>query len=141
MMNQPFQSIIRHLPYLKLHNHLVSYQAPPEELVADAVELKEGVLADNGALVIDTGRFTGRSPKDKYITLDGITRETVTWGDVNNPLDYKYYEYLNKYLCEYLSTRKIWVRDAFVCADPQYRMNLRIITETVSFSVGRRGIY
>ena len=135
MMNQPSQSVTRHLPYLKLHNHLVSYQAPPEELVADAVELKEGVLADNGALVIDTGRFTGRSPKDKYITLDGITRETVTWGDVNNPLDYKFYEYLNKYLCEYLSTRKIWVRDAFVCADPEYRMNLRIITETASASL------
>jgi phosphoenolpyruvate carboxykinase (ATP) len=132
MMERIPNPVIRHLQFLKLHNHSVNYQCSLEELIADALELKEGELADNGALVICTGAFTGRSPKDKYITLDGITREAVNWGEINIPLDYNLYENLYSKLTEYISRKKIWVRDCWVCADPQFRMGFRVITETAS---------
>src|SRR4249920_1195502 len=54
-----------------------------DELVQKAVERKEGVITDNGALAADTGEFTGRSPKDKFTVCDEKTENTVWWGDVN----------------------------------------------------------
>ena len=76
-----------HLPdlsYLKLdRTGNVYYQLTPAELVDAAIKRNEGVLADTGALAIDTGEFTGRSPKDRFIVEDDITRDTVWWGKVN----------------------------------------------------------
>ena len=125
-------SLLQHLKFLNIHSSSVIYQSPPEDLIADALELKEGVLADNGALVIRTGEFTGRSPKDKYITLDGITREAVDWNDFNRSIDYKLYEDLYKKTSSYFDNKTVWVRDAWICADPEYRLGIRVITETPS---------
>jgi phosphoenolpyruvate carboxykinase (ATP) len=55
----------------------------PAELVEETVILGEGMLTDTGALAIDTGKFTGRAPKDKFIVADEITNDSVWWGDVN----------------------------------------------------------
>lgn len=66
------------MPVSTCHNNLTS-----EQLVALALERKEGVLADSGALCADTGEFTGRSPKDKFSVCDSTTEDVVWWGDVN----------------------------------------------------------
>ena len=74
----------------------VHYQLSPEELTQQTVTRKEGVLNDTGALVINTGEFTGRSPRDKFIVKDDITSDNVNWNDFNIPIEPKYFDQLYK---------------------------------------------
>ena len=69
----------------------IRYQLSPNQLVRHCLRRKEGVLNDTGALVIHTGAFTGRSPKDRYIINDEITSSTVHWNDFNQPMDEIYF--------------------------------------------------
>jgi phosphoenolpyruvate carboxykinase (ATP) len=107
----------------------VHYQLSPKELTEQSLQRKEGVLNDNGALVIKTGEFTGRSPKDKFIVKDDITADTVHWNDFNIPIESKYFDNMYDKLMKHLSTKAVWVRDSYVCADPKYRLNIRVINE------------
>ena len=107
----------------------VHYQLSPEELTGQTVARKEGVLNDTGALVIQTGEFTGRSPKDKFIVKDDITSEAVHWNDFNIPIEPKYFDQLYKKVLAHIEHKEIWVRDCYACADPDYRLNIRVINE------------
>ena len=74
------------LKYLKLEQEKsIYYQLSPAGLIELAILNGEGKLADSGAFAADTGEFTGRSPKDRFIVYDGITKDTVWWGDINIP--------------------------------------------------------
>jgi phosphoenolpyruvate carboxykinase (ATP) len=102
----------------------------PAELVRHAILNGEGVLNDTGALMADTGEFTGRSPKDKFSVNDSKTENTVWWGDVNQKFDpSKFDALLNKVLNHYAG-KPVYVRDAYACADQRYRLNIRVINET-----------
>lgn len=108
----------------------IHYQLSPEELVQDTLRMGEGVLNDTGALVVRTGEFTGRSPKDKFTIKDSITENSVHWNDFNIPLDEKYFHIIHKKVLDYLNSRnELWVRDAYACADPRYRLNIRVVNE------------
>ncbi|MGX5820449.1 phosphoenolpyruvate carboxykinase (ATP) [Chitinophaga lutea] len=108
----------------------VHYQLPPEELTAQTVTLGQGCLADTGALVVNTGEFTGRSPKDKFIVKDAITEKTVNWNDFNLPITAACFDKLYGRITRYFAGKPVWVRDCQACADPEYRINIRVITET-----------
>lgn len=111
-------------------NNTIHYQLTPEELVQDTLRMGEGSLNNTGALVIETGEFTGRSPKDKFIVKDEITEHSVHWNDFNLPIEEKYYHIVHKKITDYLNAQKeLWVRDAYACADEDYRMNIRIVNE------------
>ncbi|MBK8339949.1 MAG: phosphoenolpyruvate carboxykinase (ATP) [Flavobacteriales bacterium] len=101
----------------------------PAELVEHVIVNGEGVFADSGALAIDTGEFTGRSPKDKFCVNDAKTQDTVWWGDVNIAFDAAKFNALYDKMCAYLMNRDVYVKDAFACADPTYRLNLRVVAE------------
>ena len=101
----------------------------PAELVEDTLLRDEGVLTDNGALAIDTGEFTGRSPKDKFIVLDDITKDSIWWSDVNIKFDAGKFDALYNRVAAYLAGKEVYVRDAYACADPAYRLNIRVVTE------------
>ncbi len=108
----------------------IHYQLSPAELVQDTLRLGEGLLCDTGALVIRTGEFTGRSPKDKFTVKDEISADTVCWNDFNIPLDEKYFFIIRKKVLDYLNRLpELWVRDCFACADPRYRMSIRVFNE------------
>ncbi|HYE54211.1 MAG TPA: phosphoenolpyruvate carboxykinase (ATP) [Chitinophagaceae bacterium] len=108
----------------------IHYQLTPEELVQDTLRLGEGKLNDTGALVIGTGEFTGRSPKDKFTVKDEITANSVHWNEFNLPIEEKYFDIIFKKITAYLnSLPEIWVRDCYACADPRYRLNIRVINE------------
>ncbi len=108
----------------------VHYQLSPEELVDQAVNRNQGVLNNTGALCINTGEFTGRSPQDKFIVKDAITSNTVHWNNFNIAIDEKHYSQLKEKVLNYLGTKEeVWVRDAYACADPNYRTNIRVINE------------
>lgn len=111
----------------------VHYQACPGDLILDTLRREEGVLNDTGALVIQTGEFTGRSPKDKFIVKDEITENTVDWNDFNIPVDEKYYQVIYKKMIDHLEKLpELWVRDCYACADPRYRLNIRVVNEKPS---------
>lgn len=111
-------------------NANLQYQLSPSELVEQTILRGEGVLNDTGALCVRTGEFTGRSPKDKFIVKDEITADTIDWNNFNIPIDEKYFHQLRKKLLDYLGSKEeIWVRDAYACADPEYRLNIRVINE------------
>ena len=111
-------------------SHNIHYQLSPEELIADTLRLGEGVLSDNGALVIRTGEFTGRCPRDKFIVKDEVTATTVDWNNFNLPIDEKYYDVISRKIFDYLNRKpEVWVRDCYACADERYRLNIRVISE------------
>ena len=107
----------------------VTWNADPALLAEDTLLNGQGVLANSGALAIDTGEFTGRSPKDRFIVNDDNTRDTVWWGEINKPFEVKDYKRLYNRLTAYLSNRDIYARDTYACADPDHRQNIRVITE------------
>jgi phosphoenolpyruvate carboxykinase (ATP) len=110
-------------------NHHIHYQLSPEELTEQAVARNQGVVSNTGALVINTGEFTGRSPDDKFTVLDNITKDTVNWNNFNIPIEPHYFDLLYKKMMAYLGDKEIWVRDCYACADPTYRLNIRVINE------------
>lgn len=101
----------------------------PSELVEETIARGQGVLTDVGALSIDTGEFTGRSPKDKYAVVDYNTKDSVWWGDVNNRFEEDKFDKLHHRILAYLGGKEVWVRDAYACADPKYRINIRVVNE------------
>jgi len=108
----------------------IHYQLGPEELIADTLRLHQGALNNTGALVIRTGEFTGRSPKDRFIVRDSETEKTVNWNEFNIPLEPKFFDIIYDAVSLHLNDRPhLWVRDCFACADDRYRLNIRVITE------------
>lgn len=108
------------------------YQLPPDELVSQCLERKEGVLNDTGALVINTGHFTGRSPKDRFIVKDKVTESSINWNDFNQPIEEKYFDKIYLKMVDYLREKPLWVRDSYACADPAFRLNIRVMNEDPS---------
>ena len=118
------------LSQLNITTETIHYQLSPEELVQDTLRIGEGVLNDTGALVIRTGEFTGRSPKDKFIVLDKTTADSIHWNDFNLPIDQKYFDIIHKKILNHFGNLpELWVRDCYACADPRYRINIRVINE------------
>lgn len=119
------------LSYLNLGGNIaVKYQLSPAELIDDALLNKEGTLAASGALAVDTGKFTGRSPKDRFIVCDEVTEDQVWWGDVNIKISPEKFDQLFYKLTNYLEDKQIYVRDSSACANPDYSISIRVITET-----------
>ena len=85
----------------------------PAELVEETILGGEGMLTDTGALAVDTGKFTGRSPKDKFIVCDETTEKSVWWGDINIKFDSEKFDRLYHRVTGYLQGKTIYVRDAY----------------------------
>lgn len=102
----------------------------PAELVEQAIMRGEGHLAANGALAADTGKFTGRSPKDKFIVKDDITADSVWWGEINIPFEPAKFDALYDKVIHHLAGKEVFIRDAYAVAKDEYRLNVRVITES-----------
>ncbi len=89
----------------------------------------ESMLADNGALVAYTGKYTGRSPKDKFTVKDPVTAELVNWGDVNQAFDPEKFDALYERVVASLQGKELFVQDLFAGADSKYRLPVRVINE------------
>jgi phosphoenolpyruvate carboxykinase (ATP) len=107
----------------------VHYQLPPEELHRITIEKEQGVEVSSGALAVNTGEFTGRSPKDRFLVKDDETKDRVWWGDINIPFDPEKFDALYDKVVEYLSGKEVFVRDSYACADENYRTNIRVVNE------------
>ncbi len=113
-------------------NHLgaVHENLPPPRLVEAAVRRREGMISESGALVVKTGKRTGRSPKDRFIVENGATRDTVEWGSVNKPFSPGAFEKILDKATAYLEyLDEVYVVDAYAGADPRYRVNVQVVCE------------
>ncbi|WP_027380706.1 phosphoenolpyruvate carboxykinase (ATP) [Chryseobacterium daeguense] len=111
-------------------NKEVYWNLSEPQLISQTLKKGQGIITRSGALACDTGEFTGRSPKDKYIVMDDKTKDSIWWGDVNHPFSPEDFESLYDSVIAHLSDRDIYVRDAYACAKPEYRLNIKVITET-----------
>ena len=107
----------------------IHYQLSPEELQDITIDKGMGREASSGALAVNTGEFTGRSPKDRFIVEDDITKDKIWWGDINIPFDSEKFDALYDKVIAYLNTKELYVRDSYACADADYRLNIRVINE------------
>lgn len=102
------------------------------ELVRYSLNRGEGVLSDKGALVINTGKFTGRSPKDRFIVKDEITENLINWGEVNLPISEIQFDNLYKKVNEYLENKELFTFYGFIGSSKKYQMPIRVICENAS---------
>jgi phosphoenolpyruvate carboxykinase (ATP) len=107
----------------------VYWQPTTALLYAHALARGEGKLAEGGPLVVDTGRFTGRSPKDKFVVREPGSEERIWWGTVNQPLEEENFEGLRAKIVAHLDRTDLYVVDAFAGADPAHRIGVRVITD------------
>lgn len=106
-----------------------------EETAPDLKGYERGTVTNLGAVAVDTGIFTGRSPKDKYIVRDDVTRDTVWWSDQgkgkndNHPLSVEVWQHLKSLVTKELSGKRLFIVDAFCGANSDTRLSVRFITE------------
>ncbi|MGY3087021.1 phosphoenolpyruvate carboxykinase (ATP) [Hymenobacter sp. UYAg731] len=107
----------------------VHLNLPPAALVEHALRNGEGQLTDAGALMADTGKFTGRSPKDRFVVKDANTENSVWWGDINIPFAPDKFDQLHQKMVAYLADKELYVREAYAGANPDYQLKLRVVNE------------
>ena len=102
----------------------------PATLVQQTIMKGQGKLSSTGALAVNTGKYTGRSPKDRYIVKDSLTENSVDWGDINIPISPDAFSKLYSKMIKYAdSLDEVYCRDAYACANPNYKLNIRVYTE------------
>ena len=107
----------------------INYNLPVQVLYELCQKGNLGILTDKNVLAINTGKFTGRSPKDRYIVSDAITKEKVWWGEINKPIEAKVFDNLYLKISKHLSQKELYVRDCYACASQNNRLNIRTICE------------
>ena len=120
---------IKSLEDLRITEVNANWNLSPEKLTEISLSMNYATLANSGAISINTGEFTGRSPKDRFVVKDSNTENTVWWGDVNIPFNPEKYNTLYNKVTEYLKGKDVYVRDVYACADENFRLNIRVINE------------
>jgi len=109
----------------KLHTNLGT-----AALLEHALARGEGKLAAHGPLVVETGRFTGRSVKDKFVVRDSTTEDSINWGAINQPMSPEHFANLKAdFMAELKGQEELYVADLFGGSQPEYRVNVRVITQ------------
>jgi phosphoenolpyruvate carboxykinase (ATP) len=114
---------------LGIKNAKAFWNLSSKELSKIAVEKGQAKITSQGAIAINTGEFTGRSPLDRFIVKDNLTKEHVWWGDVNQSFDENKFDLLHEKMLKHLKGKELYVRDAYACAEEKYRMNIRVVNE------------
>lgn len=108
----------------KIHRNL-----SVEDLVKLSISNKEGILTSTGALSVVTGKYTGRSPDDRYIVYDDLTHDQVDWGSINHQFPSGKFEKILEKMKKFVDGKDLYVFDGFVGADPQNRLAIRVIND------------
>ncbi len=99
------------------------------KLIELAIKKKEGKFTSTGAFAASTGKYTGRSPRDKFIVDDELTNHKIHWGETNQPISEKAFDQLFYDMSRYIDQQKMFILDAIAGADPAYQLPIRILTE------------
>jgi phosphoenolpyruvate carboxykinase (ATP) len=106
-----------------------------------SVRRGDGVIAPGGALVVQTGQYTGRSPRDKFIVDEASTRDNIWWGDVNVAMNAENYARLYSKVQAHFQKRDLFVQDVYAGADPAYRLRARVVSESPWHSLFTRNMF
>jgi phosphoenolpyruvate carboxykinase (ATP) len=101
----------------------------PAELYEHAIRHGEAAVVSTGALTAETGRHTGRSPKDKFFVEEETSRDRIWWHEGNQPISEAHFDGVLERMVEYIARNEVYVQDLFACADPRYRLKVRIVTQ------------
>lgn len=104
----------------------------PAQLTEHALRRGEGTLSNTGALVVKTGKYTGRSANDKFIVDTPAVHDDIAWGKVNRPIDKERYDAIKAKVIAYLQGKEVYIFDGFAGADPKYTKSFRIVNELAS---------
>ncbi|HYZ40708.1 MAG TPA: phosphoenolpyruvate carboxykinase [Stellaceae bacterium] len=110
-------------------------------LYEHAVRRREGELALGGSFSVSTGLFTGRTPRDKYIVEEAGTKETVWWGKINQPISPEQFASIHQRMLAYFQGREVFVEDLYAGADPNYRLPVRVVTESAWHALFSRNMF
>ena len=110
-------------------------------LYEESVRRREGLVAHLGPVVVRTGHHTGRSPNDKFIVREPSSEGNIWWGNVNRPFDPERFDQLYARLMAYLQLKDVFVQDCFAGADSNYRIPIRVITESAWHSLFARNMF
>jgi len=115
--------------FLENTSKKIHWNLTPEELIELTLSSKQGKLTKTGALAIDTGEFTGRAPKDRFIVKDAITGNTVYWGETNKAFSSENFSKLYQKVKSYLEDKTLFVKDVKAGADSNYGIKVRVVCE------------
>ncbi|SFT88265.1 phosphoenolpyruvate carboxykinase [Sedimentitalea nanhaiensis] len=118
----------------------VHYNLLEPAIIEAALRLGEGALGQGGAFMVETGKFTGRSPKDKHVVLSASTKETIWW-DNNAPMEPEAFDRLYEDMLAHMQDREYFVQDMFVGSDPIHRLDVRLVTELAWHSLFIRHMF
>ena len=104
----------------------------PSQLTEHALRRGEGTLSNTGALVVKTGKYTGRSANDKFIVDTPAVHDEIAWGSVNRPITKARFDAIYNKAVAYLQNREVYIFDGFAGGDTRYRQSFRIINELAS---------
>lgn len=112
-------------PKGKVHRNL-----DVDSLINKALKKKEGALSKRGSLTVKTGKYTGRSPNDRFIVKDQTTRDKVNWNKANIPISEKVFDKLYQQVTQHLSEQdELYIFDGMAGADPEHALRVRIVNE------------
>ncbi len=117
------------LAALKLNVKVAHWNLTAEDLTERTIKLGQGQIADSGALLVSTGKFTGRSPLDKFTVKDDITADSVDWNEINIPFEPAQFDVILQDMQKHFEDQEVFVRDAYACAADKHRLNIRVINE------------
>jgi phosphoenolpyruvate carboxykinase (ATP) len=114
---------------------------PPAELYEHAVRRDEAVIVSTGALTAETGQHTGRSPKDKFFVREPISQDKIWWSAGNRPIDPERFDGLLRKMVDFVAGHEVYVKDVYACADPRYRLKVRIVGELAWHSLFAHNLF
>ncbi|MGB5895614.1 MAG: phosphoenolpyruvate carboxykinase [Ignavibacteriaceae bacterium] len=133
---------VQELEELRIKNiREIFYNYGTPGLYEQVIRRREGLLAHLGPLVVRTGHHTGRSPNDKFLVKEPENEKNIWWGKVNIAFTEDDYNRLYSKMMAYIQGKDLYVEDCFACADPIYKLNLRIITETAWHNLFARNMF
>ena len=119
----------------------VYWNLPTEALYEESVFRQEAKISHLGSLIVNTGKHTARSAKDKYVVREASTEQNIWWGDYNRPFSQDKFSGLVNRMQGFLQGRDVFVQDCYAGADPNYRMPIRIVTEFAWHSMFARNMF
>jgi phosphoenolpyruvate carboxykinase (ATP) len=132
----------RHLEAHGLRNiNAAHWNLGASQLIEHAIQRREGSLSETGSLVVHTGQFTGRSPKDKFVVRDETTESEVQWGAVNQPMTEESFDRLYARVSAFWQGQDVYVQDCSVGADPAYGLATRVISQFAWHSLFARQLF
>ncbi|TJZ61171.1 phosphoenolpyruvate carboxykinase (ATP) [Sphingobacterium olei] len=118
------------ITHLGLLSNKINWNLDRSTLTQQTLKLGQGRLNDTGALCVSTGKFTGRSPRDKFIVKDSYTANAIDWGDINIPIAEHVFDHLYAKMINFLTEKEIWIRNCFAGAHPNFRLNVTVVNTT-----------